>query len=247
MKNIILPVFFLGAALMPFTKAFSVEVGNNISFIAIEHASFVILADTTTIFVDPVGEKMRYSKFKAPDIILVTHTHKDHFDKKLVTALKNKNTAIVGPKTVIDGLASGQLLNNGETMNYGKIGIEAIPAYNTTPESLQYHPKGEGNGYVLTLSTGQTGPGIRVYISGDTEDIPEMRALKNIDYAFICLNLPYTMSDDQASSAVLEFMPKVVYPYHFREKEGAGNINRFYEKVLKGNKSIKIKFIGFYK
>jgi L-ascorbate metabolism protein UlaG (beta-lactamase superfamily) len=245
MKKIIILVLFLGILFISNKISFAIEEGNNISFIAIEHASFVIIAGTTTIFVDPTGNKARYSKFKSPDVILITHTHKDHFDKKLIALLKKKNTAVIGPKSVTDELAYGQLLNNGDSKTYGKIGIEAIAAYNTTPERLLNHPKGAGNGYVLTVSTG-TGPGIRIYISGDTEDTPEMRSLKNIDYAFICMNLPYTMSADQAASAVLEFKPKVVYPYHFREKDGSGNINRFYEKVTTQNKNIKVKFIGFY-
>jgi L-ascorbate metabolism protein UlaG (beta-lactamase superfamily) len=111
--------------------------------------------------------------------------------------------------------------------------------YNTTSDRLNFHPKSVGNGYVVTLNNE------RVYISGDTEDIPEMRSLKNIDYAFICINVPYTMTPEQAASAVLEFKPKHVYPYHYRQKDGFSNIGKFRE-LVSVNPNIEVIFLKWY-
>ena len=111
--------------------------------------------------------------------------------------------------------------------------------YNTTPDRLQYHEKGRGNGYVVTLDDK------RIYISGDTEDIPEMRKLKNIDYAFVCMNLPYTMTVEQAASAVSEFKPKVVFPYHYRGKEGMSDIEKF-KKMVSADSDIEVRFLDWY-
>jgi L-ascorbate metabolism protein UlaG (beta-lactamase superfamily) len=128
------------------------------------------------------------------------------------------------------------VLKNGETATLGDIKAEAIPMYNTTPDQLRYHPKGRGNGYVLTLG------GKRVYISGDSEDIPEMRALKDIDVAFLCMNLPYTMTVEQAASAVRAFKPKIVYPYHSR----GSDLEKF--KSLVGSDSgVEVRLRDWYK
>jgi len=136
---------------------------------------------------------------------------------------------------VIDQLDCGLAIKNGESVNAGSLTIEAIPAYNTTEERLQFHPKGRDNGYVLSLN------GQRLYISGDTEDIPEMRALKNIDIALVCMNLPYTMTIDQAASAVNEFKPKVVIPYHYRGKPEMSDIDAF-AKMVKSSEVRKLKW-----
>ena len=127
-------------------------------------------------------------------------------------------------------------LANGETKSLHEIKIEAVPMYNLTPERLKFHNKGRGNGYVLTLG------GKRVYISGDTEDIPEMRALKNIDIAFVCMNLPYTMDVNQAAGAVREFRPRIVYPYHYR----GSDVEKF--KSLVGNdRGVEVRLRDWYK
>jgi|AGTN01.3.fsa_nt_gi Predicted Zn-dependent hydrolases of the beta-lactamase fold len=212
----------------------------SVEFMPITHASFVMVADSATIYVDPTGDAARYANLPPPDIILVAHEHHDHFDKNLIEKLKRENTVIIGPEAVVSQLPGGILMKNGDTRTYGTIRIEAIPAYNITADRLQFHPKGEGNGYIVTAG------GKRTYISGDTEDIPEMRALKNIDYAFICMNLPYTMTPEQAASAVLEFKPKVVFPYHYRQRDGFADINKFKQLVSK-DKNIEVRLLQWYK
>ncbi|MHC1766971.1 MAG: MBL fold metallo-hydrolase [Verrucomicrobiia bacterium] len=181
----------------------------------INHATFALEWKGKNVLVDPVGGAARFEGLPKPDLVLITHIHGDHLDPATLASVVVEKTALVAPKAVFDKLASGlrqktSVLANGENKTVLGIKIEAVPAYNTTPERRQYHAKGPGNGYVLNLGDS------RVYISGDTEDIPEMRALKDIDVAFLCMNLPYTMTVEQAASAVREFKPKIVYPYHSR-------------------------------
>ncbi|HUR45520.1 MAG TPA: MBL fold metallo-hydrolase, partial [Candidatus Saccharimonadales bacterium] len=168
-----------------------------------------------TIYVDPVGGTKRFTGFPKPDLILVTDIHGDHMEPPTLKAIAQEKTAIVAPDAVKQKLPPDlqkqvRALKNGETSTVEGVKIQAVPMYNLSQDRLKFHSKGRGNGYVLTLG------GKRVYFSGDTEDIPEMRALKNIDVAFVCMNLPYTMTVDQAASAVKEFKPKIVYPYHYR-------------------------------
>ncbi len=212
-----------------------------INFYTIQHASFVIKYKDKTIVVDPTGNKEKYSSFIKPDIILITHEHYDHFDSTLIKSIKSDNTTTIGPKGVIDKLNSGIVLNNNDSITIKNIKIEAIPMYNITPERMKYHKKGNGNGYVVTID------GERIYISGDTEDIPEIRALKNIDHAFICMNLPYTMSIEQAASLALEMKPKNVYPYHYRtEKVEFSDIYLKYKTLLSVDKNIRVIFLKWY-
>jgi L-ascorbate metabolism protein UlaG (beta-lactamase superfamily) len=205
----------------------------------VNHASFIIQSGDVTIFVDPVEDIKKYRTYPTPQLILITHAHGDHFSKSVIDAVKNDKTTIVGPEVVTTQLGVGKTVANGTKISSNGIEIEAIPMYNTTPERLNYHPKGIGNGYVITLN------GERIYIAGDTEDIPEMRALKDIDHAFICMNLPYTMTPEQAASAVLEFKPKQVYPYHYRQKEGLSDIEKFRE-LVSVNPRIDVVFLKWY-
>ena len=129
---------------------------------------------------------------------------------------------------------------NGSKVDYDVFSVEAIPMYNLRDEALKYHPKGRGNGYVLTFGKE------RVYISGDTEDISEMRELKNIDKAFICMNLPYTMTVENAAKAVLDFKPKQVYPYHYRGTEGYSDIEKFKSIINENSKAIEVTELNWY-
>ena len=133
------------------------------------------------------------------------------------------------------------ILNNGEIQEFMGFSVEAIPMYNLREEALKFHEKGRGNGYVIENK------GKRVYVSGDTEDIPEMRSLKNIDVAFVCMNLPYTMTVESAASAVLDFQPKTVYPYHYRGTDGLSNVGKFKELVNEGNSTITVNQLDWYK
>lgn len=212
---------------------------DKIEFYPIEHATFVIKTAEINIIVDPVGKKKDFIKFGIPDIILVTDYHGDHFNMELIDSLKSARTILIAPGNIIKSSGFGKELNNYEKVSISKIEIEAIPMYNLTKEKLKFHEKGRGNGYVLTIN------GERIYISGDTEDIPEMRNLKNIDYAFVCMNLPYTMTVEQAVSAVLDFKPKIVIPYHYRGKDGFSDIQEF-KKQVSADKNIGVWLLKWY-
>lgn len=215
---------------------------NKVTFIPIEHATFAIKTGNLTILVDPGRMDIeKYSEFHNPDLILITHHHGDHFDLGIINKLKGDKTKLIASKIVVDKAGFGQIINNNETTRFENINIEAIPMYNTTPERQKFHIKGEGNGYILTIGKE------RIYIAGDTEDIPEMRKLKNIDYAFICMNLPYTMTPEQAASAVLEMKPANVYPYHLRSSEINidETVNKF-KKIVATDKQIKVVYLKWY-
>ncbi len=236
MKKFIFYLIMAGFILLNGTGAFSFE---NISFEPINHATFVIKSPKLTVYVDPVGDKKAFETFPEPDLILITDIHRDHLDTALVSILKKEKTAVIGPEAVIEQLKYGTRMKNGETLKMDNILIEAVPSYNMTSERISFHPKGRGNGYVLTLDEK------RIYISGDTEDIPEMRQLKNIDFALICMNLPYTMTVEQAASAVLEMKPGTVFPYHYRGKDGMSDLNQFKALVQK-NEAIQVKLLKWY-
>lgn len=192
--------------------------GGDITIHPVSHASFVMKTPIGTIYVDPVGDSAAYADFPAADLILVTHEHGDHFNLETLAAVTGDAAQIITNPGVYGKLgddlkAKASQIANGETSTYESLSVEAIPAYNTTEDRLNFHPKGRDNGYVLGFD------GFRVYISGDTEDIPEMRALENIDLAFVCMNLPFTMDVAAAASAVAEFKPKYVYPYHYRGRD----------------------------
>jgi L-ascorbate metabolism protein UlaG (beta-lactamase superfamily) len=216
----------------------------NATVIPIEHATVVLRWDGKTIYVDPVDGAARFSGLPPPDLILVTDTHGDHMDGATIRAVAVAGTTLVMPAAVSTSLtgsggigpATPLVLANGATATVGGIGIEALPMYNLTAGRLQYHAKGRGNGYVLDLA------GTRVYFSGDTEDIPEMRALTGIDCAFLCMNLPFTMTPDQAASAALEFKPRAVYPYHYR----GSDTNRFKTLVEAGSEEIEVRLREWY-
>ena len=194
---------------------FSTKSGKEVSFIFIKHASFVINYDNLSIQIDPVS-KMEpatdYSSFPKSDFIFVTHEHFDHFDKDAIDALTGDNTRVILNKKCADMLGRGSAMSNGDTLKLRHdITVEAVPAYNTTADRQKFHPKGRDNGYVLSID------GLRIYIAGDTEDIPEMEHLKDIDIAFLPCNQPYTMTPEQLAHAATMIKPQVVYPYHFSD------------------------------
>jgi len=153
-----------------------------------------------------------YATFPKANIILITHEHKDHFDREAIHQLRTPATSIYVNNAVYGHFKNGLVMRNGDSAEYASdIKIEAVPAYNSTPGREQYHPKGRDNGYVLTLD------GLRIYIAGDTEDIPEMANLKDIDIAFLPCNQPYTMTVDQLVKAAKTIKPKVLFPYHYSE------------------------------
>ena len=192
---------------------FTAPDGREVEIECIKHACVRIRWGEKEIQVDPVGTAVEpatdYAGFPKADLVLVTHGHFDHLDASAVEALKGEGTELVGSKEVVSALGWGKALGNGERFA-AKCGaeVEAVAAYNTTPGHLQFHPKGRDNGYVLDLG------GLRVYVAGDTEDIPEMDALEGIAIAFLPCNQPYTMTLEQAASAARRIAPKVLFPYH---------------------------------
>lgn len=197
------------------TDTFKTKEGKAVTITAIKHASLRIQYDGLEIQVDPVAKyapETDYSKFPKADVILVTHEHFDHFDRDTIATLKKDGTEIVVNPAVQKMLGLGMVLANGESRVLAKgIKLDAVPAYNTTPGHTQFHPKGRDNGYVLTID------GLRIYIAGDTEDIPEMSALKDIDVAFLPCNQPYTMTPEQVAKAARTIKPKVLFPYHYSQ------------------------------
>ncbi len=183
----------------------------------IQHASFTLAAGGRTIYIDPSPSELFTGRPKA-DLILITDVHQDHMDQGAVQELSGSDTKIIAPAAVAKTITNAEVLSNGETTHWKGWTIEAVPMYNEkrgpAPGQL-FHTKGRGNGYVLTYG------GKRFYISGDTEGIREMRQLKNIDVAFVCMNLPYTMPVEEAADAVKAFHPKAVYPYHYRGQDTA--------------------------
>ncbi len=210
----------------------------------VKHATVVLAVKNLTIYVDPTSDG-DYTGIASPNIILVTHIHGDHFDVKKLEAIKGANTILIVPQNVADKLPEADksnlvILKNGESTTQSGITIKAVPMYNLPPSPTAMHPKGLGNGYVLGIG------GKNIYLSGDTQGTPEMRSLKNIDVAFVCMNLPYTMDIKEAASTVLEFKPKIVYPYHYRGKDGLSDVNAFKTMVNAGDPKIDVRLRNWY-
>jgi L-ascorbate metabolism protein UlaG (beta-lactamase superfamily) len=207
------------------------------------HASFVMQTPKGTMYVDPVGDPEAYADMPAPDVIIITHEHGDHYNAETLAAIMGDATTMITNPAVFEMLsdemkARATALANGESMMAGDVEIDAIPAYNITEDRLNFHPQGRDNGYVISVD------GLRVYVSGDTEDTQEMRALVNVDIAFVCMNLPFTMDAEAAASAVSEFAPTYVYPYHYRGRDnGTQDPAAFAEMLTEG---IETKFGPWY-
>lgn len=209
------------------------------------HSSFVLTYNNKTIYIDPSGETNLYLGLKSPDIILITDIHGDHLDLKTLDSIDTSKAIFIVPKAVKDQLNGKyfdktEVLSNGQGIHRLGFFIKAIAMYNLPEEADAKHPKGRGNGYILTVDDK------RIYISGDTEDIPEMRVLQNIDIAFICMNLPYTMDINQAADAVLTFQPKIVYPFHYRGKDGFSDVAEFKNLVNTNNNNIEVRLRKWY-
>ena len=226
----------LGCQAQQQTDEFTTKSGKKVRFTCIKHASIQINYNGMEIQVDPVGKGMKpetdYSQFPKADIILVTHEHHDHFDSDAIAQLRTASTKIYLNPAVHKMLGSGKALKNGDKVKVANdITIEAVPAYNTTPGREQFHPKGRDNGYILTLD------GMRIYIAGDTEDIPEMANIKDISIAFLPCNQPYTMTIDQAANAAKIIQPKVLFPYHYN----ATPVNKLFTLLSKEGIKVLIR------
>jgi L-ascorbate metabolism protein UlaG (beta-lactamase superfamily) len=224
---------FANAAAEP--QVFSTSAGP-VKITPLYHASTLIEAGGKTIYLDP-AKPAKLSGLPKADLILITDIHGDHMDPDSIRDVSKAETEIFAAPAVVATVTSGKPIANGETKSWQGWTIEAIPAYNLKrgPEPGKlFHDKGRGNGYVLTYG------GKRFYFSGDTEGVPEMRALKNIDVAFVCTNLPYTMPPEEAAEAVKAFHPKIVIPYHYRGSDLA-----VFQKGLEGT-GIEVRVLEWY-
>jgi L-ascorbate metabolism protein UlaG (beta-lactamase superfamily) len=213
----------------------------------VNHASFVMSWNGKTIYNDPVGSSTLYASFPRADLILVSHSHSDHYSNTTLAAVLGAGGRIIAPQAVYTAMTSalrsattimltGQPNPANNTPPQSVIGltVEALPAYNS------YHPLGTGNGYVLTIG------GKRIYMSGDTGDIPEMRALTNIDIAFVCMNVPFTMTIAQAASVVRDFRPRVVFPYHYHNQDGTYADLASFKQMVGTDLGIEVRLRAWY-
>lgn len=199
----------------------------------IGHGTLMIEYGATVIHIDPVSQYADYSLLPKADYILVTHAHGDHLDLQAIASLRKENTRIIAAAVCREKLPEALILKNGEKKAFGELVVEAVPAYNIKnlrPNGAPFHPKGEGNGYVIANS------GLRIYVAGDTEVTPEMQALANIDVAFLPMNLPYTMTPAMVAEAALAFRPHILYPYHY----GDSDVQQLV-KLLEKEKAIEVR------
>ncbi|MBR6544469.1 MAG: MBL fold metallo-hydrolase [Alistipes sp.] len=202
------------------------------------HASIAIEYEGRRIYVDPVMGNAEYDKLPKADMILVTHSHYDHFDMAAIEAVQREGCHILLDKSSAEGFAGDcyTMLPGAVAEPYADIRVEAVAAYNTSEHQLQFHPKErEDCGYVVTL-----GDAVRIYISGDTEPTAEQAALKDIDIAFICVNQPYTMTPEQAVAAVKALQPKIYYPYHYGQVDEPTDVEAL-AKMLEGITEVRIR------
>ena len=240
MKKIylIVPVFFV---LMGFAVAaqgdFKTDViktsQGDLEITFIGHGSLMFTFKGIVIQVDPFSRLTDYSKLPKANLILLTHEHRDHLDPKALENVRTEKTILVLTEACAQKIKGGIVMKNGDVKTVGGLKIEAIPAYNLVhmrSEGVPYHPKGAGNGYVITFGDK------RVYVAGDTENTPEMKALQNIDCAFLPMNLPYTMTPEMVADAAGAFQPEILYPYHY----GKTDTSKLVE-LMKANQEVEIR------
>ena len=199
----------------------------------IGHGTLMFDDGGKVVHVDPWTRLADYAKLPKADLVLITHEHQDHLDLKAVNAVRGENTKVVLTKACADKVAGGIVMKNGDVQTVQGLKIEAVPAYNIVqkrPDGQPFHPKGVGNGYIVTF--GET----RVYVAGDTENTPEMKKLEEITIAFLPMNLPYTMTPAMVADAAKAFKPKILYPYHYGETDPNELVN-----LLKDSKDIEVR------
>jgi L-ascorbate metabolism protein UlaG (beta-lactamase superfamily) len=223
LKGIFLTVFALFMAITACaqnqfkTDTITTPAGDlKITFIG--HASLIFTFNGKVVHVDPFSLLTDYSKLPKADIILITHEHPDHLDLQAIAMVRTKNTSLILTKACTEKVAGGIIMKNGDVQTVQGLKIEVVPAYNIFHKrdtGEPFHQRGVGNGYVLTFGDK------RVYVAGDTENIPEMKALQRIDIAFLPMNLPYTMTPEMVADAAKAFKPKILYPYHYGNTDTA--------------------------
>ncbi len=205
----------------------------NLEIMFIGHGTLMFTFGGKTIHVDPWSRLANYARLPKADIILLTHEHMDHLDKKALDILRTEKTAVVLTETCARQVEGGIIMKNGDVKSIEGLKIEAMPAYNIVHKrenGQPFHPKGRGNGYVITFGDR------RVYVAGDTENIPEMKELREIDIAFLPMNLPYTMTPEMVADAAKAFQPKILYPYHYGDTDTSKLMD-----LLKDTKEIEVR------
>ena len=217
---------------MPETDAIKTSAGDlRITFIG--HGTLLFAFGDTIVHVDPVSREADYTKMPEADLILVTHEHGDHLDPAAIAAIRQEGTTVILTGKCAPAVPGGIVMKNGDVRTVEGLKIEAVPAYNIVhkrPTGEPFHPRGEGNGYVITFG------GTRVYVAGDSENVPEMKQLKDIAVAFLPMNLPYTMTPEMAADAARAIRPKILYPYHYGETDTSELV-----RLLEGDKSIEVR------
>jgi L-ascorbate metabolism protein UlaG (beta-lactamase superfamily) len=205
----------------------------DLEIVFIGHGSLMMKYNDLIIHVDPFSKLADYAKLPKAGVLLITHEHQDHLDLAAIEKIRARDTFVVLTEKCAEKLPGGTSMKNGDVRTVAGITIEAVPAYNLVHKrdnGQPFHPRGQGNGYILTFGDK------RLYIAGDTENTPEMKALKNIDIAFLPMNLPYTMTPEMVADAALAFKPKVLYPYHYGDTDTAQ-----LAALLKGNGKIEVR------
>lgn len=243
MKNLFIALIFLPISL--FGQDIIPTDSGEIKITPILHGTLVLEFQGKTIYVDPYGGVSVFDGINSPDIVLITDIHGDHHNPETLDGLDLSKATVVAPKEVADKLDESKsksilVMNNDQSQKVSDIFISTTPMYNLPETEDSRHPKGRGNGYILSMG------GKNIYLSGDTEDIPEMRALKEIDVAFVCMNLPYTMDVDQAADAVAEFKPVIVYPYHYRGTDGLADVSKFKSLVNSKAPNVEVRLKNWY-
>ncbi|MCR4325843.1 MAG: MBL fold metallo-hydrolase [Patescibacteria group bacterium] len=217
---------------------------SQVQVVPVSHATAVLLWGDKVIYTDPTGGVEAFAGQPPADIVLLTDIHGDHMEPDTLSAVLG-DAALIAPQAVKDELpeelaARVRVLANGESADEAGFRIEAVPMYNIPESTDAYHTKGRGNGYVVEKD------GFRVYVAGDTSGTPEMRSLTGIDVALVPMNLPYTMSVEEAADAVLAFKPRQVYPYHYRGPDGLADVERFKQLVDAAGYDIEVVLLDWY-
>ena len=240
MTRTVLATFFLTAlcacpasAQELFEKDIIKTTAGDLAITFIGHGTLMLGFEGKVIHVDPYSRLADYTKLPAADMILLTHHHADHLDPSALQHVRTDKTTVILTSLCAEKVAGGIVMKNGDAMTVMGIPVQAVPAYNIAHKrdnGQPFHVKGEGNGYVLSFGDTQ------VYIAGDTENIPEMKALKGIDYAFLPMNLPYTMTPEMVADAAGAFRPAVLYPYHYGDTDPSRLVD-----LLKDSPDIEVR------
>jgi len=230
--SIAIPLMARGVARL-FEKDIIPTSGGDLEITFIGHGTLMFSFAGKIIHIDPWSQLADYASLPTADLVLITHEHPDHLDLKALALIRTEKTELITTQTCAEKLTGAVVMNNGDAKTVQGLLIEAVPAYNIVnmrEDGTPYHPRGNGNGYVIRFSDK------RVYVAGDTENIPEMKQLEKIDIAFLPMNLPYTMTPEMAADAAEGFHPKILYPYHFGESETAK-----LQRLLADEKKIELR------